>query len=233
MKTRSLGTILFGILIVGLGLGFLLDSLNVVQFGTLAATWWPSVIIIVGLLSLISNFRQPLWPLLLVAAGVVLQLDKLGAIQVNAWKIIWPLAIIFFGLSLLVQRGHIGRKPDDLADDKLDLFVAFSGQNTRSVSRQFKGARMSALFGGIEVDLTDAQLAEGKADIDVFTLCGGIEIRVPETWAVKVTGLPIMGGWENKTKVPADVTKAPVLTIHGTCIMGGVSVKNGAKKSDD
>lgn len=233
MKTRSLGTVLFGILIVGLGVGFLLDSLNVVQFGTLAGTWWPSVIIIVGLLSLISNFRQPLWPLLLVAAGVVLQLNKLGAIEVNAWRIIWPLAIIVFGLSLLFGRGHVGKRYEDLSDDKLDLFVAFSGQNARSISHQFKGGRMSALFGGIEVDLTEAQLADGKADIDIFTLCGGVEVRVPETWAVKVTGLPIMGGWENKTKVPVDAAKAPTLTIHGTCIMGGVSVKSGVKKTDD
>ncbi|HSE60693.1 MAG TPA: DUF5668 domain-containing protein, partial [Candidatus Saccharimonadales bacterium] len=225
MKTRSLGTVLLGILVVGLGVGFLLDALDVMKFGQVISTWWPSVIIIVGLLSLISNFRQFLWPLLLIAAGVLLQLDKLDVVTVNAWKVIWPLAIIFFGLSLLLGRGNPGPKAEDIDDEKLDLFVAFSGQEARSTAKQFSGGRMSALFGGIEVDLTDAALKDGKADLDVFTLCGGIEIHVPDNWVVNVSGLPIMGGWENKTKTPAETKGAPALTVHGTCIMGGVSIK--------
>jgi predicted membrane protein len=228
MRTRSLGTVLFGILIIGLGLGFLLDSLNVLQFGQFITTWWPSIIIIVGLLSLISNRRQFLWPLLIVAAGVLLQLQKLNVIQVNAWRVIWPLAIIFFGLSLLFSRLPT-KKYEDIDEDKLDIFLAFSGQNARSTSKQFTGGRMTALFGGAEVDLTQAQLKDNKADLDVMALFGGLEIRVPETWAVKVTGLPIFGGWENKAKAPVNAKDAPVLHIHGTCMFGGVSVKTGPK----
>jgi hypothetical protein len=227
MKTRSLGTVLFGLLVIALGLGFLLSSLKVIGLGESLGTWWPMLIIIVGLLSLMSNPRQFLWPLLIISAGVVFQISQLGWLGVNAWSVIWPLAIIFFGLSVLFSHGNPTKDSDELEEDKLDLLVAFSGQSARSVSKQFTGGRMNALFGGIEADLTEAKLKDGKADLDVMTMFGGIEIRVPETWTVKVSGLPLFGGWENKTKTPKN--PAGVLTIHGTCMFGGVSIKTGPK----
>jgi predicted membrane protein len=220
---------LFGLLIVGLGVAFMLNSLGIVGLGDFFATWWPSAIIIVGLLSLISSRRQFLWPLLIIAIGVLVQLDRLEVIAVNAWTIVWPLAIITFGLSLLINKGMWDSKTEDMDDDKLDLFVAFSGQQARSISKQFTGGRMNALFGGIEVDLTEAHLKDGKADLDLMAMFGGIELHVPEGWVVKVSGLPLFGGWENKTKPPKDPEGAPVLTVHGTCMFGGVSIKSGLK----
>jgi hypothetical protein len=81
------------------------------------------------------------------------------------------------------------------------------------------------LFGGIELDLTDAEMKNG-ATVDVFTAFGGIDIRVPDGWIIKTSGLPIFGGWEDKTRKPRDANKAPVLNIAGTCLFGGVSIKN-------
>ena len=54
---------------------------------------------------------------------------------------------------------------------------------------------------------------------------GGYEIRVPETWNVVVDVVPFMGGYEDKTRHPADPS-APRLRVRGFVMMGGVEIKN-------
>ena len=52
---------------------------------------------------------------------------------------------------------------------------------------------------------------------------------VPEGWRVTMSGLPIFGGYEDKThgdgSLPPD---APVLKVGATAVFGGVTVKNHA-----
>ena len=79
-------------------------------------------------------------------------------------------------------------------------------------------------MGGIELDLRRAELAQG-AQVQAFSFWGGIDIKVPPTWRVEVTGLPFLGGWENKTVVPADPA-APVLRVRLTTVMGGAEIRN-------
>jgi hypothetical protein len=44
------------------------------------------------------------WPVALIAAGILLLLDNLGILPGSAWNWIWPLALIWWGLSLLRAR---------------------------------------------------------------------------------------------------------------------------------
>jgi len=82
-------------------------------------------------------------------------------------------------------------------------------------------------MGGIELDLRRAGI-ERRADISVFAFWGGVEIKVPPTWRVTVRGLPLLGGWENKTAIPAG-PNAPELVVHLTTIMAGAEIKNSTK----
>ena len=91
-------------------------------------------------------------------------------------------------------------------------------------SRAFRGADLLAIMGGCQLDLRQAAI-HGEAVIDVFTMWGGIEIRVPEDWTVVSEILPLMGGVEDKTRPPQGAT-AHRLTLRGFAIMGGVEIKN-------
>jgi predicted membrane protein len=220
---RSAGQIIFGLVVVLIGIGFLLDALNFVNFTQALRTWWPLFIILGGLVSLISNPRVILWPLVIIAVGALLQVRELGLLTFNPWSLIWPVVIIIFGVSVLV-KGGVSQKRQEYKEGDLDLFAGFSGHEAKSSSEDFKGGKATAIFGGIELDLRKAVIKE-KADLEVFAAFGGIEIRVPEGWKVEVSGTPILGGWEDKTDVPKD-KNAPVLSIQGTCLCGGVSIKN-------
>jgi hypothetical protein len=54
-----------------------------------------------------------------------------------------------------------------------------------------------------------------------------VDVIVPEGWRVQLGGLPIFGGYEDKThKFGALAVDAPVLKVGATAIFGGVTVKN-------
>ena len=93
-----------------------------------------------------------------------------------------------------------------------------------SNSPAFRGGDLTAVMGGCEIDLRQAEI-NGDAAIDVFAVWGGIEIRVPENWSVAFRVTPILGGVEDKTR-PSLGASAHRLTIRGVVVMGAVEVKN-------
>lgn len=81
-----------------------------------------------------------------------------------------------------------------------------------------------AVMGGGQLDLTQARFAEAEATINVFTIMGGVEILVPEDITVRVQGFGFMGGFDHKANGDGP-PGAPVLTVNGLAVMGGVEVK--------
>lgn len=99
-----------------------------------------------------------------------------------------------------------------------------NGRNIRFDNEVFRGAMLSSLMGGIEIDLRNAVVQE-DVTIEAKVLMGGIEIYVPRYVRVKVTGTIIMGGVDNKWVMPYDVDPhMPTLSIHVTGAMGGVDI---------
>ena len=213
---------------IGLGVGLFLNGLGVINFGDIVRQWWPVIPIGIGMIGFISNPRQWVWPLLFFGFGVAALLKQLGYVDVNLWSLFWPTILIVVGLSIIFQSSSWGNKPTVDDDDHTNATVMFSGQNVRSVSQDYKGGDVSAIFGGVDLDLRDAKI-KSAATMSVFAAFGGVDIKVPEGWVVKVSGLPLFGGWEDKTKKPVDTKNAPVLKINATCAFGGFSVSN---KSD-
>jgi hypothetical protein len=84
-------------------------------------------------------------------------------------------------------------------------------------------------MGGVQLDLTQAEIANGEATIELKVLMGGVEIVVPPGVEVEAHELvSIMGG--QSLKVPPAPAYAPVVRIRGKVVMGGVDVrvKHGA-----
>jgi predicted membrane protein len=65
---------------------------------------------------------------------------------------------------------------------------------------------------------------QAEAVLNVFTLMGGITLKVPPDWTVALNGTPIMGGFDEKTTPAPNSSKR--LIIRGYAIMGGVEVRN-------
>lgn len=221
--SQSLPRILIGSGIVFLGVGFLLDGLDVWNFSQFFSDWWPALIILAGLASLYTNPRMPLWPLFIIGAGALILMQNLAVIDVDVWKIIWPTVLIVAGLSF-VLRGSFMR-PQAVNDKSTDISLAFSGVESANTSSEYTGGKINAAFGGVELDLRDAKLKNNHAVLEIFVAFGGVEIRVPKEWEVRTNGLPLFGGWDSTASKPSS-KKPPVLEITGTCMFGGVEIKN-------
>ena len=214
--------LLLGLLLVAIGGTALLGRLGVVDIdlGELVSTWWPMLIVLVGIAALVSVPRAWMGPALIILVGAVLQLDRLDLIAVSFWDIFWPSLLLLVGLVLVTRYA---RGPGD-DRNTINSTVMWWGSNPRTSSQDFRGGSLTAVMGGIEADLRAAGI-QGRAEVSAFVFWAGIEIKVPPTWRVTVRGLPILGGWEDKTVAPLD-PNAPELIVHVTAIMGGVEIKN-------
>ena len=110
----------------------------------------------------------------------------------------------------------------DEDSDELALVAIFDGVVLKSRAKAFTGGSMLAWFGGIEVDLRDAELAP-DARLSVRTLFGGIDIKTPPNWRVESSVKALAGGVDAPTPTQ-DADDAPVLTLEGLALFGGVAV---------
>lgn len=146
----------FGLVIVVVGSLLLLDNLDVLDAGEAIGDWWPAAIIVGGILALIANPRHWVMPLILVGGGAVVLLRTTGVI--DTLNVLLPAALILVGLLVLFGRG-LGTRSNTM-DDRVNTFNLFSGSEIASNSTAFQGGRVGAIFGGAELDLRRATLAQ-------------------------------------------------------------------------
>ena len=161
------------------------------------------------------------------AAGVAFLL--LGGLfqltSILAFSSSWTLLMVACGV-FLVWQGVEGKPAETVAIPESPYLsdMALIGYLKRSHhSADFRGGSITAVLGGVEIDLRPAVLTGGTAYVDVVAFWGGIEIKVPAGWIVDAHIVPVMGAFENKVNSPA-APGAPRLVVRGHAIMGAVVI---------
>ena len=221
------GRLLVGVVLVVLGLVFLLDRLGVASADRLFSAFWPLLIIAAGVLQLAVTRRASPGPAIMIGIGIVLLAATLNLVPPSFWQLFWPLVLIAIGVLFLagvVSRG--GLRQADQRDD-VNVLSVLGGQRLVGQSQQGRGGPVTSVFGGVTLDLRNANLAPEGAAIDAMSAFGGVEILVPEGWRVEMNGIPIFGGFENRTTGPATgVAEGRALHVRGTALFGSVVVRN-------
>jgi hypothetical protein len=213
----------FAGVLIAVGAVWLLDAANVLDGGTTIDRWWPVAVIALGLVAAASERRLGLGPVVLMVIGALLLVGQLEVVEVDA--IVWPVVAIVAGLWLLFNRGQWSRVREQ-ETSRQDVVALLGAAESRNRSPHFRHANVSAVFGGATLDMRDAHLDPG-ATVDALALFGGVDVIVPPGWRVELGGLPIFGGYEDKTAGNGDIPPdAPVLKVAATAIFGGVGVKN-------
>lgn len=218
--------LMFGLVIILIGVVLTLDNLNIVE-PRQYLRYWPAGLIAIGAAKLWQvrhGDDGALGGVLFLVAGAWLLLDNLDLIDASLFDF-WPVLLIVAG-CVIVWQGIRGRQHRirGTADDRITAMAVLSGVNRGSNSVSFRGGELTAFMGGCEIDLRRAAI-NGEAVIDVFAMWGGIEIRVPENWSVIGRVTPILGGFDDKTHPPQGATTHKLI-IRGVVVMGGVEVKN-------
>jgi predicted membrane protein len=228
------GGMVWGVILTLLGLGLLLDHMGIISIDRLWR-FWPSLLILAG----IFNFRRPehrFWGLLLILGGAFLQFRELGLPYFH-WVQFWPLVFIAAGLLLMWNAIEARKRPAPSScgpgpDPRTSLneAVVFGGIERRITTQDFQGGRVNAVFGGVEIDLTEANMQTEEATLEINAVFGGVELRLPPTWQVAFRGSPIFGGITDKTRTrppnDPDNPKLKVLVLTGAVVFGGIEIKN-------
>jgi hypothetical protein len=127
--------------------------------------------------------------------------------------------------GMMAAAAYVRRAVPSLGDeesDELSLVAVFDGVTLKSRARAFTGGSMLAWFGGIEVDLREAELAP-EARLSLHALFGGIEVKTPPGWRLESDLKAFAGGVDTRTPSQDD-PDAPVLSLTGTALFGGIAV---------
>ena len=229
MKKNFLVRAFFGITIAALGGVLLLRNLEIIKFDSWNVFWgtvWSVGLVLAGLMTIFSSRRASLrvWGLLLMTIGVSIGLGAYGVINISVWKIFWPVVLIAVGLMMVFSIGSGNRKKyEKSASDSIDneKVAIFYGEESR-VKGDYAGGSVTAIFGGVDLDLRQAKIKDG-AVIDIFTFCGGVSISLPDDVIVKNEVRGILGGSEDKTVSKSSAKKT--IYLRGECVLGGLEVK--------
>jgi predicted membrane protein len=224
---RTSARLIFGLLVIGLGVLFMLDNLGVVDSGEVLR-WWPTALIAYGVTRLFGyGSRTNLTTaLLFITGGSWMLLHNLGILRFGIGAL-WPLMLVLVGFAMVsgARRRAAGGPATPEASGELNAFAFWSGSERRIVSQEFRGGDVTAIMGGHEIDLRQARSPDGTAVIDLLVWMGGVNITVPEDCRVVLDATAIMGGVQDQTR-STGVEKRQTLILRGLILMGGVEIKN-------
>ncbi len=245
-KNKTSNSVWGGAILIIIGLIFLFDNLNL-NLPSWVMEWHTFMLVIGLVIGARSNYSGRGW-LILVVIGGLFTLEHILKGQFDAGKIVWPLMLMIVGIILILKpKGKLfARKPKDIdqnydsgaqfnpieesavpnKEDVLDSVNVFGGSNQKVYSKNFKGGDILAIFGGCDVDLTQAEF-ENQITIDVTTIFGGCKIIIPPTWEVRSEISAILGGVDDKRSLMhlPDAPKKRVI-LKGVVLCGGVDIRN-------
>jgi len=221
---------IFGVLLILFGGALILNNLDLIPDGLNHIIFsWPMLLIVLGsLFAFAKNDKTTGFTLMLI--GGVFILPRILDWHFDIYRFFWPVILIVLGIMVIRKRNFCPSrcKRENDSSDYINELNIFGGGERIVNTKNFKGGRITCMFGGGEVDLSYAQLAEGTHTIELFAMFGGSVIIVPPEWDVKVDISAVLGGVSDK-RVPTHtyiVEPKKELIIKGFVTLGGCEIKS-------
>ncbi len=217
--------VLVGLVIMASNFGVLPSNIKYYLFH------WEVIVMGIGLIALLTSDHKGTG-IILIAVGGAFYLRNFIDFHFNFWQLFIPSIIILLGIILIFRRKsdtELDKKVLEPGDDYLDDVAVFGGSEKVINSKNFKGGKITAIFGGSSFNMRSVKLAPGQQVIDIFALFGGMTFIVPEDWNIRVKVTSIFGGFSDKHKVARsekETDSENMLIIKGLAIFGGGEIKS-------
>nr|WP_202557351.1 DUF1707 domain-containing protein [Streptomyces sp. SID5789] len=119
------------------------------------------------------------------------------------------------------NRPTAGAIPPD-ADE--NVVAVFSSAVRKGRWRASRRIHAYAVFGSVEIDLSEAVFEYQQVVIKAFSVFGSVEVRVPENVSLRGTGGGVLGNFEVHT-LDSDEPEAPVVYVDGWAVLGHVEAR--------
>ena len=204
------------------------------------------ILILLGVIFLITeNINRSddfVWPLAIIAVGLWLILRKRSRFDKTQFKSDFkdisdeskttegPITdhttpADFTTSSTLPPKQEYSSKPPT-GDDFLDTVSVFGSVKKIILSKDFKGGEIVNIFGGAELDFTQADI-NGRIIIDITQLFGSTKIIVPSHWQVVSDIAAVFSGIDDKRmRNTAATGSEKVLVLKGVSIFAGVDIRS-------
>ena len=239
-KPYRMKKFIFGLLVIAAGAlliafnqGYISEEYRHIFFS------WQMFLIAIGLINL-ANRDSWVPGIILIGVGGFFLLPELSPQYHDLAMQFWPILLIVLGILIIFKkrrfrdyhhRWHHKWDQHDSADFKfengfIDEANVFSGNKRILSPGEFKGGRISNVFGGSEIDLTQTTLAEGDNYLDIDCVFGGISLIVPGDWDIQIRVKTVMGGFVDKRRNVRTADATRKLIIRGKATFGGGEIKN-------
>ena len=252
-NSKKMSSIIFGLLVMAAGVllfafngGYLPEKYKTVVFS------WQMLLVAAGFVFLFSRDKR-IAGVIMMLIGVFLILPKLNIegiefVTQNGWAI----ALIVFGIFVIcgaiggkrIYHAHMhwhtaktdahdnGRRHSSgwkFSENKsgfIERDCVFGGNKEKIDVKNFCGGDINSVFGGIELDLSEAQLAEGVHHLELNSVFGSIVIFVPAEWNIEIQQTQFFGHFaDNRPKPPIETDFKRTLMIEINAVFGGGEVR--------
>ena len=250
-ERREEGRIIAGLILVCVGAALLLRNTGFPMPYWLFS--WPVILILIGIYSGVKhNFRNSSWAIM-IAIGAFFLIDRIIP-GLSLAPYFWPLLIIAAGVIFILrpkrdrwidyQDNQKKNMTDNItpidweqtkmnaefttdSTDYLKVDSVFSGVKRNIVSKNFQGGKIACVFGGADIDFTQADI-QGKVMIKLDVVFGGAKLIVPPHWTIYNEIDGAFHGVDDKRKYSTVTGLNPnkVLVLKGSVVFGGVEIKS-------
>lgn len=211
-----------GLIFILIGALLLLDNLYIIPWDIRYYFFtWQMILIVIGVFQLITGNRKGAF--VMIGLGVFFWIPDYFNIDFEDY---WPVILIIIGIGFFLKgRNHRNLAGDTSSSSYLDDLTILGGNKKIVDSNAFEGGKVTTVFGGTDLDMRGSSLNDGKAELDIFTIFGGFDAKVPEDWKVVTNVTCIFGAFENKRSSGEPQDDSKVLTVKGLVIFGGGEIK--------
>ncbi|MER6181395.1 DUF1707 domain-containing protein [Streptomyces sp. NPDC001652] len=111
--------------------------------------------------------------------------------------------------------GAVPIEPDE------NVVAVFSSAVRKGRWRAGRRIHAYAIFGSVEIDLSEALFEYQQVVIKAISVFGNVEVRVPENVSLRGTGGGVLGNFEVHT-LDSDDPEAPVVYVDGWAVLGNI-----------
>lgn len=224
---NKMSNLIWGLVLVAVGVIFGLNALEITDINIFFKGWWTLFIIIPCFIGLFKE-QSKTGNIIGLLIGICLLLSMYNVLDFDVlWKLSIPAFLVIIGISFIFKdmiNSKVRKEVKKLNKDTYKEYAAtFSEQVIDFDNEEFNGCELSAVFGSVKCDLSDA-IIKNDVVINASAIFSGISISVPKDVNVKITSTPIFGGVDDKRKNRTKDSKVTIY-INATCMFGGVDIK--------
>ena len=247
----KMNLVILGLLFLGAGVllfafdsGLLLPEYKSVVFS------WPMLLAAIGFVFMFSRDKWFAGIILMLIGGFFLlpqlHIGRLDFITQNYKALVFIIVGVIVIYRAIFGKHFIYRHPEGSWSEKkwnrkyyaynygtrenesgfIDRNCVFSGGKEKLNIKDFKGGDVNSVFGGIELDLSEAQLAEGTHRLELNSVFGGIVLFVPIDWKIEIHQTQVFGSFvDNRPKPGFEVDEKRTLIIEANSVFGGGEIR--------